>query len=232
MKSLSKIAALATGLLTIAFAVFSSAPVFADSPGQLATGPYVYRVKDVTTGGSYAGTISANACDVVQYTTQLNNGGYGNLTNVIVKATLPASSTTSVSSTVTATPDQGAAYGTTGTAVVNFSSAQSFSYVAGSAKLYDSSSNLIRTLPDTITASGVNVGSVNGSTTEFVIYQAKASGCSTPTPAPTPTTPSFTQATKATVLPNTGPGDVLGIFTGASAAGGIGHYFVSRRRRH
>ena len=41
----------------------------------------------------------------------------------------------------------------------------------------------------------------------------------------TPTTPT------TTVLPNTGAGDVLGIFTGVSAFGGAGHYIVSRRRR-
>jgi len=36
----------------------------------------------------------------------------------------------------------------------------------------------------------------------------------------------------AKTLPNTGPGDVLGIFTGASAAGGVGHFIVSRRRKN
>jgi len=41
---------------------------------------------------------------------------------------------------------------------------------------------------------------------------------------PTPTPP-------ATVLPNTGAGDVLGIFTGVSSLGAAGHYVVNRRRR-
>lgn len=45
----------------------------------------------------------------------------------------------------------------------------------------------------------------------------------TPTPTPTPpATPS---------LPNTGAGDVLGIFTGASSLGAVGHFVVNRRKR-
>lgn len=51
--------------------------------------------------------------------------------------------------------------------------------------------------------------------------------CTTPTVTTTSTPP----PAKATVLPNTGAGDVLGIFTGASAFGGVGHYIVSRRKR-
>ncbi|MBX4201461.1 PKD domain-containing protein [Candidatus Saccharibacteria bacterium] len=45
----------------------------------------------------------------------------------------------------------------------------------------------------------------------------------TPTPTPTPTTPA--------AIPNTGAGDVLGIFAGASAAGTAAHAIVSRRKR-
>ena len=292
----------------------------ADSPGQLGSGPFVYRVKNVTTNGSYASTANASACDVVQYTTELNNGGFGGLTNIIVKATLPATSSTSVASTVTATPDQGASFGTTGTATVNFSTNQSLSYVSGSTQLVDFNGNLIKNLPDTITTSGVNVGDLLGSTTEFVHLQAKVN-CPTPpvvsfactaldvtkidrthydftangsaqnatisgftftlkdanskvvdtntastsatsavyhfnqeagtytvsaqvntdhgnisssacvkqiTVASVPTTP--TTPTVKT-LPNTGAGDVLGIFTGASSLGAVGHYVVSRRKR-
>ncbi len=49
------------------------------------------------------------------------------------------------------------------------------------------------------------------------------------TVATPPTTPPATPPAKT--LPNTGAGDVLGIFTGASAAGGVGHYIVARRKR-
>lgn len=46
----------------------------------------------------------------------------------------------------------------------------------------------------------------------------------------TPVTPVVLPAHTAP-LPNTGPGDVLGLFTGVSAFGTAGHYLVSRRRR-
>ncbi|HVS79062.1 MAG TPA: PKD domain-containing protein [Candidatus Saccharimonadales bacterium] len=52
---------------------------------------------------------------------------------------------------------------------------------------------------------------------------------STP-PVTPPTTP--TPTPKAKSLPNTGPGDVLGIFTGASSLGAVSHYVVNRRRKH
>jgi hypothetical protein len=48
------------------------------------------------------------------------------------------------------------------------------------------------------------------------------------TVAAVPTTP-VTPTT--TTLPNTGAGDVLGIFTGASSLGAVGHFVVSRRKR-
>jgi hypothetical protein len=44
-----------------------------------------------------------------------------------------------------------------------------------------------------------------------------ASSTTTPPPAP--------------VLPNTGAGDVVGVFTGVSALGAAGHYAVRRWRR-
>jgi hypothetical protein len=46
-----------------------------------------------------------------------------------------------------------------------------------------------------------------------------------------PTTPTTPAPTKASTLPNTGAGDVLGIFAGASAAGTAAHAVVTRRFR-
>jgi hypothetical protein len=43
--------------------------------------------------------------------------------------------------------------------------------------------------------------------------------------------PVTTASTKPHALPNTGAGDVVGLFAGASAVGTAGHYFVSRRNR-
>jgi hypothetical protein len=106
-------------------------------------------------------------------------------------------------------------------------------YENGTAKLYNANGGVIKTLPDTIASSGVNVGGLNGSTTEFVNFRAKVN-CPTPTPTPTPTPkPQTTPAPQSpTALPNTGAGDVLGVFTGASAAGAAAHAVARRVRRN
>jgi hypothetical protein len=51
----------------------------------------------------------------------------------------------------------------------------------------------------------------------------------TPTPTPTPVTPVVKSTT--TTLPNTGAGDAIEIFAGASAVGTAAHYVVARRNR-
>jgi hypothetical protein len=293
-----------------------SGSAFAGSPGQLAGGDN-YLVKNLTQKGAYANTISATCNDEVQYSMQLSNTQFGGLNNVILKATLPSAGGVS---TATATTDLGGTSGTSDTVTVSLGSGQTQSLENGTTVLYDGSGNAIKTLPDTIT-SGVNIGTLNGSTTEFVNFKAKVScpvvtppvvsfACteldvtnidrthfdftakasvsnatitgytftakdangnvvdtnnvstnsttSTPyhfnqsnagtytvsasvntdhgsntnsncvkqvTVAAVPTTPA------ATVLPNTGAGDVLGIFAGASAAGTAAHAIVTRRRR-
>ena len=73
MKSLSKLVALATGTLTLALVAFSLSPVFADSPGQLEGGSFVYEVKNLTQAGALANTISAKACEQLQYRVYLHN---------------------------------------------------------------------------------------------------------------------------------------------------------------
>jgi hypothetical protein len=78
---------------------------------------------------------------------------------------------------------------TTATATLNISSAQTVSYVNGSAQLLDQKGNLIETLPDGVTASGgVNIGTLIGSATEYVNFEAKVS-CP---PAPAPAQPVYT----------------------------------------
>jgi hypothetical protein len=136
-------------------------------------------------------------------------------------------------STAVATTDLGGASGTSDTATVNLGSGQTQSYVNGSAVLYDDKGSVIKTLPDTVNTSGVNIGTLKGSTTEFVNFRAKVN-CSTPTPTPTPTPkPQTTPAPQSpTALPNTGAGDVLGVFTGASAAGAAAHAVARRVRRN
>jgi hypothetical protein len=218
--SLFKFAAAAlTSLTALAISV---SPVIAASPGQLATGPNVYKVKDLTSGGSYSSTISPACGDEIQYSTELNNGGFGNLTSIVVSASLSAGS-------VIATPAEGASVGTTGKVTVTLPSNGSLAYENGSTVLYSSAGAVIRTLPDTITTSGVNIGDLQGSTTEFVNFKAKVNCATTPTPTPTPT-PTTPAKPAPKALPNTGAGDVIGIFAGASAAGSAAHMAVTARR--
>ncbi len=182
MKSLSKFAALAAGVSTLALVAFNLSPVYADSPGQLQTGSATYEVKDITQNGSYGQTISANPGDELEYSIELHNTEFGTLYNIQVNVNLPNTSSTTNTSTVTATPSTGASTGTNGTATVNLSSAQSISYESGTGVLFDANGNVIEKLPDTLTNSGVNVGNLNGSTTEYVNFKAKVNS-----PAPQPT---------------------------------------------
>jgi hypothetical protein len=154
-------------------AVGSSA--LAGSPGQLAGGDN-YLVKNITQKGAYANTISATCNDEVQYSMQLSNTQFGALNNVTLKATLPSAGG---ASTATATTDLGGTSGTSDTVTVNLGANQTQALENGTTVLYDGSGNAIKTLPDTIT-SGVNIGTINGSTTEYVNFRAKVTCPETP----------------------------------------------------
>ncbi len=174
MKSLSKtLIVVAMGLIGLVVAAFSVNPVSADSPGQLGGGAGVYQVKNLTNGGSYASTVTAEPCDELQYSIRLHNAAFGGLTDIVVDTNLPSTSTVSNVSTVTATPAEGAATGTNGTATVNLSSAKTISY-SGPASLY-SGGNVIKTFPQGDIENGINIGDLNGSTTVFVNFKAKVS---------------------------------------------------------
>src|SRR6266404_609542 len=75
--------------------------------------------------------------------------------------------------------------------------------------------------PGTYTVNASVTTDKGTSSSSNCVKQVTVAPVPTPTPTPTPTTPT-------TVLPNTGAGDVLGIFTGASSLGAVGHYVVSR----
>jgi hypothetical protein len=170
----SKLAAALAVLPVLAVA----SPVYAGSPGQLAQGSNLYMVKNLTQNGSYAKTISASCNDEVQYSMMLANTGFGALNNVTLSATLPSAGGTS---TATATTDLGGTSGTHDSVTVNLGSNQTISYENGSTNLYNDKAGLIKNLSDGVTASGVNIGTINGSTTVFVNFKAKVT-CPTPTP--------------------------------------------------
>ncbi len=225
MRKFTKLAIAAASASALAFT--GLAPVLADSPGQLETGAFVYEVKDLTKSGTYANTATASACDELQYRVWLHNTEFGNLKDVTVNVSLSGASATSNTSNMTATTAAGGTTGTSGSATVNFSSAQSLNYENGSAVLYDHTGGVINSVSDNIIGNGADLGTLNGSTTEYITFKAKVSCPKTPPKTP-PTTPS-TPAPKA--LPNTGPGDMAELFVGSGVLGGFGHYFISRRRK-
>jgi hypothetical protein len=231
---------LSTAAAVIMPAAGLTVPAMASSPGQIGGGD-IYKIKNLTQNTKYSTQASANACDELEYSLTLHNPGYGQITNVITKATLPAGASTSNTSNATITYSDGIGSPVNASATVNLTTAQSISYENGTAKLFDGSGNVIKALPDGITSGGVNIGSLNGSTTEYVNFKAKVN-CPTPPsckttpslcpPSTPPKTPPSTPPaqTPPTTLVNTGPGDVIGIFSAVTIAGALGYrLYLSRR---
>jgi hypothetical protein len=224
---MSKVSKIVAGLAIVPVLAISGS-AFAGSPGQLAGGDN-YQVKNITQKGSYANTISATCNDEIQYSMQLSNTQFGSLNNVTLKATLPSNGGVS---TATATTDLGGTSGTSDTVTVTLGANQTQTIESGTTVLYDDAGHALKTLPDTIT-SGVNIGTLDGSTTEFVNFKAKVNCPTTPpvTPPATPSTPATPAAPVApTTLVNTGAGSVVGIFAAAVAFGAVAYRVVLSRR--
>ena len=219
---MSKVSKLAAGLAVVPMLAFS-APAFADSPGVFGTSPDEYLVKNVTKSGSYATTATATCNDELKYSIRLHNSDFGKISNITVKATLPSTSPSKSDMTASGTNAANATTTTSGSVTVTLGSNQSLGYETGTTQLFDGSSNLIKTLPDGITTSGVNVGDLNGSTFEFVQFKAKVS-CTT-TPPETPKTPE-----QPKTLVNTGAGDIAGLFAGVAVLGALAHRLFTSRR--
>jgi hypothetical protein len=199
----------------------------ADSPGQIGGGD-IYRVKNITKNTDFADLTTANACDELQYKIRLHNSRFGEVTNIVANATLPAGPNSVSKMTVNYT-SEGPETSVSDTATVNLSTAQNINYVNGSTQLLDGNNNVIKALSDGVTAGGVNVGDLKGSTTEFVQFKAKVN-CPTPPQTP-PTTPATPAAPGApTTLVNTGAGSVAAIFAAATVAGVAAYRFVLGRR--
>ncbi len=168
MKKLSVIAAALVAVSSLAFA----APVFADSPGQLASGPDLYQVRNVTKNSGYASSTSASCDETVKFSIKLSNSEFGLLTNVNVKAPLGG--------TMTASATNAANKSTSVSGSVSVNTGQGkLVYVPGSTVNLDVNGGHIKNLADGITTTGANKGNLNGSTREFVQFQAKVT-CDTP----------------------------------------------------
>lgn len=243
---MKKLAMFAAALAVIPSLVMS-APVFADSPGSLASGPDLYQVKNVTKGSAYGSTATATCGDVLKYSIKLANSEFGLLTNVTVKAPLNGTMTASATNAANQTTS------VSGSVAVSVSQGN-LVYVAGSTQNLNVNGGLISNLPDGITAGGVNKGNLNGSTREFVQFQAKVNCDTTEEPKDIQVCELSTKkvitikenafdAAKHTkdltkcnvpvtpqVLASTGPAETLAQIFGVTAiAGAISYYIRSRR---
>ncbi len=165
---------LAVAALAAAPSLAFVSPVFADSPGQLQTSADFYKVKNETKGTAYGSSVSATCGDTVKFSIFVANSEFGQLKDVTVKTTLAGNTT------VSATNAADAATTTSGSVSVNVTNG-SLVYVAGSTKNLTSEGAAIKTLADGITTTGVNKGTLAGSTAEFVQFQAKVE-CETTEP--------------------------------------------------
>ncbi len=183
---MSKFATLAAGLVAIPILAFA-APALADvSNGQIMQGD-IYRVKNVTSNGSFADNITAACGDTVAFRVRVQNLGPNTINNVKVAATLDSGTSTSHSSQVSLTADNVYNNGpVTAQAGLTTSQASTINYVNGSTELLDTNGNKLNNLPDgVVSASGINIGSIGPltSTAEEVQFEAQIN-CPTTPPAP------------------------------------------------
>jgi hypothetical protein len=249
---MKKLASVAAGLAVMPVLAFA-APVFADSPGQLSNGPTNYKVR-VLPNGTYAQSVSAACNDTVKYSVTLANSDFGKLTDLTVKANLASGAISASAKNV-----NGDTTSVSGSAKVSVPANASLNYVAGSTVRINSDNTVTTPEADgVVTANGVNVGDLNGSTYVFVQFQAKVN-CPTPpkqikvcqldtkkivtinedqfdsakytkdlTKCQTP--PVTPPVTPPTELSNTGPGQVAGIVAATVVAATVGaRLFLSRR---
>lgn len=232
---MTKFAPLAALAILPVLGVLFSTPVFADSPGQLSNGPANYKVRNVTKNGAYAQSVAATCDETVKYSITLSNSDFGLLRDLTVKANMTsgditasavnaANATTSVSGNAKVTVDKG-----------------TLAYVPGSTVRISSDNSTREGKADGITAGGVNVGNLNGSTAIFVQFEAKVN-CPAPEAPEVPVVPVKPEAPKAPVapvapkaavvvpaeLPRTGSEGVIAIVASllAAAAG----YIVTARK--
>lgn len=220
--------ALIAAALAVAPSLTMTAPVFADSPGQLSNATTNYEVKNVTTGGAYGQSANATCNETVRYSVLLANSDFGKLTDLTVSANLAsgainasAKNTNNETTSVSGSVDVNVAKG-------------SLNYVAGSTVRVSSNGQARTALNDGVTAGGVNAGELEGSTQTFVQFDAKVACETTETPVtPTNTTKPQVKSTntqKPAVIAATGPASTIATMTGLSALAASIGYFVQRRR--
>jgi len=213
MKKLAILAA----IVALAIPTLFAPAAFAESPGQLAGGADIFQVRNVTKDTNYGSSASVVCGDTVKFSVKLSNTEYGLLSDVTVKASL-----TSGDATVTAKNAEGTTVSTSGKVAVTVEKG-SLNYISGSTQLYTVDGQLIKGLSDGITSNGVNIGNLNGSTRQFVQFQANLD-CPTTPPVTPPTT------TTPPELPRTGTTENVVALAGLGAIVAAVSYFVASRR--
>lgn len=209
MKKLASMAA----AVVMASTLFASAPVFADSIGQLSNAADNYQVRNLKSN-TYAQSATAACGESVKYSVRLANSDFGQLTDLTVKANISTGDINASAKTTTGTTTS-----VSGKVAVN--AAGTLQYVKGSTVRVDGSTKTA--LADGVFANGVNAGVLKGSTRTFVQFEAKVN-CDTP-----PTTPPSTPE-KPAELVKTGAGDVVALFAIVAAAGAVAYNWVLRRQ--
>lgn len=165
--------ALFVAALAVVPAMFA-ASAFADSPGQLSNGPDNYKVRNVTKNGAYGRSTSVTCDETVKYSITLANSDFGLLKDLRVKANL-------ASGAISASATNAADKTTSVSGSVNVSVAKgTLKYVPGSTVRVASDNSSRTSVADGITAGGVNVGELKGSTQTFVQFEAKVDCPTTP----------------------------------------------------
>lgn len=221
---MKKIASIAAAVV-VAPVLFASAPVFADSPGQLSNAATNYEVKNVTKGGAYGQTITATCGDNVKYSVLIANSDFGQLKDLTVKANLGSGAIN-----VSAKNVNNDTTTVNGTAKVNVAKGM-LTYKNGSTVRINSDGSGRTTLANGVTtANGVNAGELKGSTQTFVQFEADVKCDDTPPVTPPTTTTPPTKNEKPVELVKTGPAQAAAIFAAVAAFSALAYNVVLRRQ--
>lgn len=174
---MKKLLAIALGAVLVPVVAFSS--VSALGRGQFPEGNFYYSPQN----GVAVDPASLTCGNTLTLKIRAHNAGPGVVENTTVSASLPNTVATSHVSKATISSPYADPNAVSDTMTVNLDKAGKLSYVAGSAELLDSAGNKLSTLPDTLTTTGVNIGTVNVSVQEIRAVQFKVKAeCETPAP--------------------------------------------------
>ncbi len=181
-----------------------------------AAGTPTFRTGDILTGGDrsfpncdWCDPVNAGAGHAIEFRMVAQNMTSDSVTtNVTVKASLPTTPTNSpLTGSATVSADNAASVSDTLT--VNFGDGQqAFAYIPGHARIFSNACPSGCSAPDTVTTSGINVGSLAFGESAQVLWKAYVTNFIQPTPTPTPTpmvTPSPTPVVTPTPTPTPTP---------------------------